>query len=180
MREAHSPTTAACTFRQVSQGTPGSSSAVVRLSTLWRCLAGRRRRRILRSASVCSSLLALVRSLTSLLVSPLGCARPASSVSSSEGPQRRCRRCRSRDFGNCAESTIVTIVGGSNLVLGVWLHGATGRRDDAWARGARRATTWASVRGVRGEVCDTLLGTNPSPRRLPCWQTQIDLPNNAP
>jgi hypothetical protein len=68
MREAHSPTTAACIFRQVSQGTPGSSSAVVRLSTLWRCLAGRRRRRILRSASVCSSLLALVRSLTSLRV----------------------------------------------------------------------------------------------------------------
>ena len=68
--EAHSPTptTDACIFRQVSQGTPGSSSAVVRLSTLWRCLAGRRRRRILRSASVCSSLLALVRSLTSLRV----------------------------------------------------------------------------------------------------------------
>ena len=33
MREAHSPTTAACIFRQVSQGTPGSSSAVVRLSS---------------------------------------------------------------------------------------------------------------------------------------------------
>jgi len=47
-------------------------------------------------------------------------------------------------------------------VLGVWLHGATGRRR--WARGARWATTWASVRGVRGEVCYTLLGTNPSPR----------------
>ena len=43
-----------------------------------------------------------------------------------------------------------------------WLHGATGRRR--WARGARWATTWASVRGVRGEVCYTLLVTNPSPR----------------
>jgi hypothetical protein len=93
------------------------------------------------------------------LVSPFGCVRPASSGPSSDGPQRRCRRCRSRDFVNMAESTIV---GGSNLVLGVWLHGTTGRRR--WARGARWATTWASVRGVRGEVCYTLLGTNPSPR----------------
>eukprot|EP01046_Picozoa_sp_COSAG06_P069947 COSAG06_NODE_19322_length_843_cov_8.888441_1_plen_215_part_01 len=42
-----------------------------------------------------------------LLVSPLGCVRPASSVSSSEDPQRRCRRCRSRDFANLAESAIV-------------------------------------------------------------------------
>jgi hypothetical protein len=49
------------------------------------------------------------------LVSPLGCVRPASSVSSSEGPQRRCRRCRSRDFVNLAESTFV---GGCKLSSG--------------------------------------------------------------
>jgi hypothetical protein len=100
------------------------------------------------------------RTAREILVSPFGCVRPASSVPSSDGPQRRCRRCRSRDFVNLAESTVVGV---SNLVLGVWLHGATGQRDDAWARGARGATTWASVRGVRGEVCVTLLGTNPSP-----------------
>ena len=51
-----------------------------------------------------------------ILVSPLGCVRPASSVSSSEDPQRRCRRCRSRDFVNLAESTIV---GASKLSSGL-------------------------------------------------------------
>ena len=33
--------------------------------------------------------------------------RPASSVPSSDGPQRRCRRRRPRDLVNLAESTIV-------------------------------------------------------------------------
>ena len=40
--------------------------------------------------------------------------------------------------------------------------GATHWRLRTSARGARWATTWASVRGVQGEVCNTLLGTNPS------------------
>ena len=86
------------------------------------------------------------------LVSPLGCVRPASSVSSSEGPQRRCRRCRSRDLVNLAESTFV---GDSKLSSGHLSFsfrppaafksaGATGRRGARFL--ARRTHTWTPPR----------------------------------
>jgi hypothetical protein len=68
MREAHSPWhSASLAFvRGLAGPLVGSSSAVAHLSTRWRCWAGRRRRWILLSTSVRSSLLALVRSLASL------------------------------------------------------------------------------------------------------------------
>ena len=64
-----------------------------------------------------------------------------------DGPQRRCRRCRSRGFVNLAESAVA---GGSNLVLGVWLHQ---RRDDAGHDGHNGRRRRGLPSGASGGRC---------------------------